>query len=908
MLMRSFFILQILVLFNQTITAQLWDFKSVNTQGMGYVTGLIIHPNTTLAPNTVYARTDVGGVYRLDHSKQRWIPLMDYYVGRNNGGPTYDVESFALDPQSATTIYASLSGVSYYPNPGPGDILKSTDRGQTWQSMNFKSTNSLINGNGEWRGTGERMAVDPNLSDLIYYGTRTSGLWRKNGASNWQKVTGGLPTSSSDPISDYPGYTFVLFDQSTGTIGSATQTIYVGLWNSGIWRTTNGGAAWTNIGGGMRPTRGVLNSSGNLLVTFANADGVRKYNGSTWANITPPGQSGEDFMGIGIHPTNANTLLASTFNRKLFRSTNGGTGWTELTMNFPAGSFPAYYNTYAPTYNYSFSPFDWGSTALTYDPNNPNQVWLTNGYGVIKTDNIGTGTNSDWYALMENLEEIVTIDIKVPPLEGGAHLIATTADMVGWRIADRTVTPTSTIADFDYVAFGGFTDYCQNQPQYSCYVGIDQTNVNAKYSGVTSDNGATWQSLPNQTPGNAGVIAMSADDPLNMVWAPCCWAPPVYTLDGGNTWTACQGIAAGWQHGGSFWWNSRNLIADRANGNKFYYIDQNELFYSNDRGATWTKGYDQFSSWHVNINLTSNPWQEGELWATFARSADTIGTQHHGLYHSTNGGLHFTELTGIQWASFVALGKGNSNSTPFLYVHGRRAGTNFDAIYKSEDRGQTWIQLSNPAQNQFANINVMEADQQTKDLVYIGTGGRGIFWGSADALLPVAYVSALQGRATSQGVALNWATGTERQTERFEIQHSSNGVNFENIGNVAARGNSNQIVNYQYLDKKPVVGNNYYRLRQIDQNGNATLTNVTVVRWESTTFTVFPNPISDVFEIKSDSKWEYALIRNAQGQVVRSFVSGEKTALNGVPSGMYWLEIFEQKTNLIPTIVPIYKQ
>jgi hypothetical protein len=59
--MRLFFILISLLLTNQIAYSQLWDFKSVNTQGMGYFTGLLIHPNTSLAPNTVYIRTDVGG-------------------------------------------------------------------------------------------------------------------------------------------------------------------------------------------------------------------------------------------------------------------------------------------------------------------------------------------------------------------------------------------------------------------------------------------------------------------------------------------------------------------------------------------------------------------------------------------------------------------------------------------------------------------------------------------------------------------------------------------------------------------------------------------------------------------------------------------------------------------------------
>jgi Secretion system C-terminal sorting domain len=89
------------------------------------------------------------------------------------------------------------------------------------------------------------------------------------------------------------------------------------------------------------------------------------------------------------------------------------------------------------------------------------------------------------------------------------------------------------------------------------------------------------------------------------------------------------------------------------------------------------------------------------------------------------------------------------------------------------------------------------------------------------------------------------------------------------------------------------MGLNYYRLRQIDFNGIGTLGNLVSVEWSPTQFNVFPNPISDIFEIKSDADWDKVVVRNAQGQIVRTFLSTEKTTLVGLESGVYWLEIFE---------------
>jgi hypothetical protein len=49
-------------------------WKNVNIQGMGYVSGLVIHP---LPPYDIYIRTDVGGAYRYDRDAGRWLPLLD---------------------------------------------------------------------------------------------------------------------------------------------------------------------------------------------------------------------------------------------------------------------------------------------------------------------------------------------------------------------------------------------------------------------------------------------------------------------------------------------------------------------------------------------------------------------------------------------------------------------------------------------------------------------------------------------------------------------------------------------------------------------------------------------------------------------------------------------------------------
>lgn len=172
--------------------------------------------------------------------------------------------------------------------------------------------------------------------------------------------------------------------------------------------------------------------------------------------------------------------------------------------------------------------------------------------------------------------------------------------------------------------------------------------------------------------------------------------------------------------------------------------------------------------------------------------------------------------------------------------------------------------------------------------------------------LPVEYLRPLYGRAALQGIELRWSTATERHAFRYDIERSTDGSVFEKIGEQSARGNSNGAVDYAFLDKKPVAGANYYRLKQVDFDGTAALSNVAVVKWQPATAGISPNPASGIFEIKNAGTWEKAVLKNALGQVVRSFTFSEQTSLEGLKSGVYLLEVFETE-NAAPQVLSIIK-
>ncbi len=77
--------------------------SSVNTQGMGYVTGIVVQSS---APYYVYIRTDVGGIYRYDRGGDRWLPLMDR-LDRSDSSDI-SMESVAIDPSNASRVYVAM--------------------------------------------------------------------------------------------------------------------------------------------------------------------------------------------------------------------------------------------------------------------------------------------------------------------------------------------------------------------------------------------------------------------------------------------------------------------------------------------------------------------------------------------------------------------------------------------------------------------------------------------------------------------------------------------------------------------------------------------------------------------------------------------------------------------------------
>ena len=696
-------------------TAYTWN--NVQIVAGGFVDGLVFHPTQ---PNLVYARTDIGGAYRWNPATGSWIPLLDW-IGRAQSN-YIGVESIGLDPADPTRLY--LAGGTYTESwAGDGAILVSTDQGNTFQTVPLPIK---LGGNDNGRHAGERLAVDPNLGSVVYFGSRLNGLWKSTDhGAHWSQVSTFPVTGPTGGV----GVGVVFVDFIGGSPGSATQVIYVGVSDPGtnLYRSTDAGATWQPVPGqpaGLYPSHGPVGPDGNIYLSYGNdvgpnnisAGAVWKYTpppnstptgNGTWINITPPAPSYKNngsygYGCVAVDLEHPGVLMVSTLDLwylhdDIFRSLNGGNTWEEL------GASGAWDSSLSPWVGKIQNPTmpGWWMGSLAIDPFNSDHVIYGTGATIWSTS---SATQADshqpvnWTIGAMGLEETAVTQLISPP-SGPANLLSGVGDIGGFAHLDVTKTPPAGMMSNPIFSTTSGLDFAQSTPLAMARTGYNGTT--GPFGAWSTDGGLTWTPFaqaPAGTAQGAGSIAISADG-TTFVWAPVD-APGAFSTNRGTTWTPSAGVPFG-----------VTVVADRLNPRKFYFAN-GALYRSTDGGATFTP---------TGASAT------GTLVASFAAEGDLWLASNGGLYHSTDSGTSFVPLAGVQQAYGVGLGKAATGAPyPALYLLGQIGGV--QAFFRSSDEGATWTQM-NDDRHQYGNASLLIGDPRIFGRVYIGTNGRGIIYG-----------------------------------------------------------------------------------------------------------------------------------------------------------------------------------
>lgn len=142
---------------------------------------------------------------------------------------------------------------------------------------------------------------------------------------------------------------------------------------------------------------------------------------------------------------------------------------------------------------------------------------------------------------------------------------------------------------------------------------------------------------------------------------------------------------------------------------------------------------------------------------------------------------------------------------------------------------------------------VFNAAANRWEVSFSATGSGGFYVHTGNFVLPVT-LTRFKGEQVGNVHKLSWTTATETNSKGFELQRSTDGSNFTSLGFIATKapgGNSSTSLDYGFNDLNPVAGNNYYRLKQLDKDGNYSYSNVVVLHLNIPAISLsrlYPNP------------------------------------------------------------------
>jgi hypothetical protein len=145
---------------------------------------------------------------------------------------------------------------------------------------------------------------------------------------------------------------------------------------------------------------------------------------------------------------------------------------------------------------------------------------------------------------------------------------------------------------------------------------------------------------------------------------------------------------------------------------------------------------------------------------------------------------------------------------------------------------------------------------------------------------------------TTGGIALRWATATEKNFEYFQIERASGDLSFEAIGEVNSAGGLNVMTSYTYLDNTPLSGKNYYRLKIVDLDGSFEYSGVIVA--ENTAapradVKIYPTVVEDSFTVELNGEFSIPVkmtLVDASGSTIYQTNLETATSTVEVPANM----------------------
>lgn len=673
-------------------------------------------------------------------------------VGPSNiGGRLTDVE---LNPQNPSQIYLGTAS---------GGVYKSTNNGASYfpifdESLSLSigdiaispsEPNVVYVGTGEANPGGGSMAYDGNG---IYKSMDNGETWQQMGLNEIGSV-GRIAVSPQDANIAYVAAMGYLFENNS---------------DRGVFKTEDGGQNW---------------------------DRILYLNDSTGA------------VDIAIHPQNTDTVYAAMWQRVrrlesyvygglscgIYRSVNGGNSWEELSNGLPSGSnigrigidisdsdpnvlyaiyadrtgyFLGLYksedagNSWAQTNDNSlsnmYSSYGWWFGRLKIDPNN-SQIVYAIGFDLYKTSNGG-----NTWSMISSSVHVDHHEVAISPENSNRVLLANDGGLFTSSSAGNSWTKQLNLPITQF---------------YTCAI---DASIPSRLYGGAQDNGT------NRT------LTGNADDWNSIYWGDgfYCLVDP---LDNSFVYAEYQygNFARSTNHGTSFSGATTGISSgDRKNWNtpvvmnplnsKSLYYGANRLYKSVNRAANW-----QAISNDLTNGASSGNQNFGTISTITVSTADTnviyVGTDDANVWMTQNNGLNWIKVSDDlpqRWISRVVADPSNANIA-YVCLSGYRENDYLPHIFKTEDYGSTWFDVSQGLPEAPVNDLVIDPDQTNRlivatDMGVYYTDENTNSWQSLDNGMPMVPITALVFHASTNKLVaatygrsmyiLDFTVGTEKIT------------------------------------------------------------------------------------------------------------------------------------------------
>lgn len=627
-------------------------------------------------PFTFYVATASGGVWKTENEGTVWTPIFD-------DAPSHSVGAIAVDQNDTNVLWVGLGESNIFRSSMAGTgVYKSKDRGETWEHMGLAETQHI-----------GRIIIHPENPNVVWVAA-CGREWTDNQERGVYKTTnGGITWEKVLYVNQRVGAVDLVINPSDPDILLASMWNRVRLkWSDplpgpsdGIYKTTDGGDNWNQVTEGLP----AIEKTGRIgLAVSASRPNV------VYALIDNH-ESGRDAR-EGERDSYGRLRGTVIKGAEVYRSDDHGDTWSKVSES--SRLMEGLYSTYG-----------WVFGQIRVDPNDENTVFIM-GVPLLKSTDGGRkfeslryrGLHGDHHAMWINPENSNHI---INGNDGGVNLSYDGG--ASWK----------NLQNLPVVQF--YNIELDDAEPFNVYGSIQD---NGSYMGPSNYQPGRsafhdWKSIPG---GEASIIAVDPND-QNTMYSESFYGSIMRTAMDTRTTDRIAPQAAEGEPRLRGQWLAPFILS--PHNSQVVYHGMNKLFRSMNRGNDWDE---------ISPDLTyNNPDEQGNIpYATITSISESpfkfgllyVGTDDGKVQMTDNSGRSWTEIMdGIpqqKWVSRIVASK-FKESTVYLAQNGKRDNDFQVYVYKSDDYGKTWQDISKGIPG--GPVNVVTEDPHHAGVLYVGT-------------------------------------------------------------------------------------------------------------------------------------------------------------------------------------------